>query len=38
MVFIYTQSNVKTVLIQAIQFRISTQFKWENSSISSNSV
>ena len=34
----YTQLNVKTVLFQIIQFSISTQFKRQNSSISSNSV
>ena len=33
-----TQLNVKTVLFQIIQFSISTQFKYQNSSISSNSV
>ena len=30
--------NVKTVLLQTIQFSISTQFKYQNSSISKNSV
>ena len=37
-VFVYTQLNVKTVLFQFIQFSISTQFKFQSSSISSNSV
>ena len=36
--FAYTQLNVKTVLLQTIQFSISTQFKCQNSSISNNSV
>ena len=31
--FIYSQLNVKTVLLQIIQFIISTQFKFQNSSI-----
>ena len=30
--------NVKTVLFQMIQFSISTQFRCQNSSLSSNSV
>ena len=36
--FVYTQLNVKTVLFQTIQFSISTQLKYQNSSISSNSL
>ena len=36
-VFVHTQLDVKTVLFQTIQFSISTQFKCQNSSISSNS-
>ena len=34
----YTELTVKTVLFQMIQFSISTQFRRQNSSISSNSV
>ena len=30
--------NVKTVLFQTIQFSMSTQFKYQNSSIQNNSV
>ena len=34
----YTELNVKTFLFQIIQFSISTQFRCQNNSISSNSV
>ena len=34
----YTELNVKTVLFQIIQFSISTQFTFQNSSILNNSV
>ena len=37
-VFVNTQLNVKTVLFEAIQFSISTQFTCQNSFISSNYV
>ena len=35
---VYKQLNIKTVLFQTIQFSVSTQFKYQNCSISSNSV
>ena len=38
MILLHTQLNVKTFPFQAFQFRISTQFKSQNSSSSSNSV
>ena len=34
--FVYTQLNVKTGLFQTIQSSISTQFKYQNSSIYNN--
>ena len=34
----YTELNVKTILIQIIQFSLSTQFKCQNSSILNDSV
>ena len=37
-VFVNKELNVKTVLFQTIHFSISTQFKYQNSPISSNSV
>ena len=37
-VFIYKQLNVKTVIFRTVQFNISTQFKYQNNSILSNSV
>ena len=36
--FVYIQLNVKIILIQTIPFSISTQFKYQNSSIASLSV
>ena len=37
-VFVHTHLNVKEVLFQTIHFSISTQFKYQNSSISRNPV
>ena len=37
-IFVYTQLNVKTVLFQTFEFSMSTQFTYQNSSISYNLV
>ena len=36
--FFYTRLNVKTVPFKKNQFSISTQFKYQNSSVSCNSI
>ena len=37
-IFFYTQLNVKTVLLQTIQFSINTKFRYQNSYISTDSI